>query len=326
MNPDQYTPDNYDAFISYRHDSGFFVAQVIFDKLILNGYSVFMDKRLERGEFEPQLRDAVEKSRNFILVLFPHDLDGCDREDDWLRKEADWACGVPNMNFIPVFCDNFTPTDELLKSLPEGLRTVLGSQKVELHKSITLDSELDWLCDISLKNANPVKPMINTVEFFNSNLNQKHHLSVKSIDMAFHGGGAWLRQGRQMDLMKQILQRRIPTRILINTPKAAQSITKHMHDSGAMYFTFQQLTQHWKRLAEENSEFLQVRACPIPLLRAYHNVRFSQSKNDRMHVKYYAYQNLNLDNAYEHELSSFSKYYDVYQKEFEYLWNESCEL
>lgn len=40
---EKYTPDNYDAFISYRHDTGFYMAQVIFDKLIQNGYSVFMD-------------------------------------------------------------------------------------------------------------------------------------------------------------------------------------------------------------------------------------------------------------------------------------------
>lgn len=40
---EKYAPDNYDAFISYRHDTGFYMAQVIFDKLVQNGYSVFMD-------------------------------------------------------------------------------------------------------------------------------------------------------------------------------------------------------------------------------------------------------------------------------------------
>lgn len=41
---EKYTPDNYDTFISYRHDTGFYMAQVIFDKLVQNGYSVFMCK------------------------------------------------------------------------------------------------------------------------------------------------------------------------------------------------------------------------------------------------------------------------------------------
>ena len=64
-----FSTDNYDAFISYKHQSGFYMAQVIYDKLIQNGYSVFMDKHLKRGEFEDQIKAAVEKSCNFILVL-----------------------------------------------------------------------------------------------------------------------------------------------------------------------------------------------------------------------------------------------------------------
>ena len=43
---DKVTPDNFDAFISYKHQSGFYMAQVIYDKLVQNGYTVFMDKRL----------------------------------------------------------------------------------------------------------------------------------------------------------------------------------------------------------------------------------------------------------------------------------------
>lgn len=58
---EKFTPDNYDAFISYKHQSGFYMAQVIYDKLVQNGYAVFMDKRLERGEFENQIKAAIEK-------------------------------------------------------------------------------------------------------------------------------------------------------------------------------------------------------------------------------------------------------------------------
>ena len=88
---EKFTPDNYDAFISYRHDTGFYMAQVIYDKLVQNGYSVFMDKRLKRGEFEPQIKTAVEKSRNFILVLFPGDLNNTNKENDWIRKDPSYG-------------------------------------------------------------------------------------------------------------------------------------------------------------------------------------------------------------------------------------------
>ena len=287
---EKHLPDNFDAFISYKHQSGFYMAQVIYDKLIQNGYSVFMDKRLERGEFEQQIKSAVEKSRNFILVLFPNDLDNCNADSDWLRKEAQWATATPNMNFIPVFCEGFE-TKNIKAELPECLQTALSFQNVVIHKDYALDTDLDKLCDIAMKNANPVKPLVNTVDFFHSNLNEKNHLSVKSIDMAFHAGAAWLRAGTQKDILDTIIQRNIPVRILVNTPEAAESIAKYMRDENALYFPFVQVIKLWKKYAAEHSDILQVRCCPIPLLRVYHNVKFHDDpeKNtyDRMHIKYY---------------------------------------
>lgn len=323
MNRSQnFQPENYDAFISYKHQSGFYMAQVIYDKLIQNGYSVFMDKHLKRGEFEQQIKDAVERTRNFILVLFPGDLDHSNDENDWLRKEAEWAVSTPNINFIPVFCDDFD-TRDISVELPDCLKKVLSSQSIKIHKDVAMDTDLDKLCDIALVNTNPVRPLVNTIDFFNSNLDDKSHLSIKSIDMAFHAGGAWLRAGTQKNILKKILGRKIPTRILINTPEAAESITKHMRDEEAIYVGFEQAVNRWKRYAEEHSDILQVRVSSVPLLRVYHNIKFNEDQvnntYDRMHIKYYAYQNINLDNSYEHELSSFSKYYKLYQNEFEFL-------
>lgn len=328
-NEKKFIPDNYDAFISYKHQSGFYMAQVIYDKLVQNGYSVFMDKRLERGEFEQQIKNAIEKSRNFILVLFPGDLDNSDSDGDWLRKEAEWAVATPNMHFIPVFCEGFE-TKNIKVDLPDCLKTAISFQNVVIHKDYSLDTDLDKLCDIALKNANPVRPLINTVEFFNSNLNEKSHLSVKGVDMAFHAGAAWLRAGTQKDILDAIIQRKIPIRILVNTPEAAESIAKYMRDEYALYFPFEQVIKLWGKYASDHAEFLQVRSCPIPLLRVYHNVKFNddpeKSTHDRMHIKYYVYQNMNLEKSFEHELSSFSKYYGIYQKEFEFLWNASTPI
>ncbi len=323
------TPENYDAFISYKHDSGFYMAQVIYDKLVHNGYTVFMDKHLERGKFEQQIKEAVEKSRNFILVLFPGDLDGSDKEEDWLRKEAQWAADTPNMNFIPVFCEDFKK-NEIKVALPQCLETALSFQNVLAHKDYSLDTDLDKLCDLALKNANPVRPLVNTKEFFNVNLNEKDHLTVKSVDMAFHGGGAWFRPDGQLGTLKAMIERKIPLRVLVNTPDAAESIARHMRDEDAFYMTFQQTTQKWKAYAEKHQDLIQVRVCDIPLLRVYHNIKFhdESGKNtyDRIHIKYYAYQNLDLEKSFEHEMSVFSRYYKIYQDEFEFLWNASTPL
>lgn len=324
-----FSPDNYDAFISYRHESGFYMAQVIYDKLVLNGYSVFMDKRLERGEFEPQIKTALQKSRNFILVVFPGDLDTCNKPGDWIRKECEWAANTPGMNFIPVLCDEFNKDDVRIK-LPPAVNKVLKSHGVVMHKDPALESDLDKLCDTALVNANPVRPLITTIDFFKNNINNPNKPHIKGIDMAFHGGGAWRRPGTQKDLLDDILKRKIPTRILINTPEAAESIAQYMRDYNGDYSTFENLNQRWKLLMQEHPRVLEVRACPIPLLRVYHSIRFKGKKehllHDRIHVKYYVYQNMNLEKSFEHEISAFSKYYELYQDEFEFLWNSSKPL
>lgn len=328
---------NFDAFISYKHSTGFYMAQVIYDKLVQNGYSVFMDKRLERGEFESQIKDALERSRNFIMVLFQGDLDKCDKEDDWLRKEANWAVSTPGINLIPVFCEGFD-TKNIKTQLPDSIKEVLKKQSVIMHKDYSLDKDLDELCDKFLENTNPVKPMINTEEFFKNNLHNKEHLQIKSIDMAFHAGAAWLRAGTKKDILDEIIQRKIKLRVLINTPEAAESIAKHMRDEMALYFPFEQVQKVWGNFASKHVEHLEVRVCPIPLIHVYHNIKVEVKKreddqknirentHDRMHVKYYVYNNTNLDKSFEHELSSFSKYYDIYQKEFEFLWNASTPI
>ena len=135
---------------------------------------------------------------------------------------------------------------------------------------------------------------------------------------------------KQKDILDEILERKIPTRILINTPEAAESIAKHMRDEDAIYVTFEQAADRWKRFAEKHPDVLQVRVSSIPLLRVYHNIKFNEDQvnntYDRMHIKYYIFQNMNLDNSYEHELSSFSKYYKLYQNEFEFLWNSSSPI
>ncbi len=320
--------NNYDAFISYKHQTGFYMAQIIYDKLVQNGYSVYMDKHLKRGQFEPQIKTAVEKSRNFILVLFPGDLDNAEKSDDWLRKEAEWATAIPTMNFIPVFCDGFDVRDIKI-TLPKALKTIIDTQAIIIHKDTALDSDLDKLCDAALINANPVRPLITTVDFFKNNLHD-HSRTIKGIDMSFHGGGAWLRPGINKDLLDEITGRKIPTRILINTPAAAESIAKHMRDEDAIYFSFKDLQKHWKKYMNDHSDTIEIRTTSIPLLRVYHNFKFNDDMNgnihDRMHIKYYVYKNLNLENSFEHELSAFSKYYNIYKREFEFLWESSIPL
>ena len=326
MNTVNSTTDYYDAFISYRHQTGFYMAQVIYDKLVYNGYSVFMDKTMSSGKFEDQICDAIKKSKNFIVVLFPGDFKSSNCT--WLRKEALTALNTPDINIIPVICDKFK-----LPLFPQPwMRTLLSHNGIDMHKDYSLDQDLDKLCDRFMKNANPVKPLITTVDFFNKNL-QASNSSLKplSVDMAFHAGAAWLRPGPEHEiLLNKLLKMDITKRVLVNSASSAESIAKHMRaKQPAVYTSFEEAIANWTQLAADNSNLLEVRVCDIPLIHVYHAIHYKNGDKGhygRVHVKYYAYNNTNLNKAFEHELSSFSNYYDIYNNEFEYLWELSKKV
>lgn len=323
----QQAPD-FDVFISYRHETGFYMAQIIYTRLIANGYTVFMDKTMNSGKFEEKIHSAIQNSRNFIVVLFPEDLPHCGNRDSWLNKEAGWAIECPNINIIPVMCDGFEWPNSA-NSLTDTMCQVMQNNGILVHKDYSLDADLDKLCDSFLKNVSPSKPRINTNDFFRYNLTQRDDLTVCGVDVAFHAGAQWLLPGEKNTLLRNSLKKNIPWRVLINTPEAAESIACNMRDENALYVSFDQARAQWKKLAAMYPDSLEVRECCIPLIHVHHNIRFADNTHKpygEMHIRYYAYNNLQLDNAYEHEVSSFSKFYAIYAEEFEFLWSQSRRL
>lgn len=319
----------YDVFISYRHDTGFYVAEIIYSRLILNGYTVFMDKNMASGEYTDKIYSAIKGCKNFISVLFPGDIEELKNSESWLCREAGWAveCKVPTI--IPVMCDGFK-WPESDDCLCESMREVKKNNGVILHKDSSLDKDLDKLCDVFLKNVSSSKPQITVTEFFEYNLNNREDYKVLGADMAFHAGAPWLMQGKKRDLLLDYIAHKIPCRVLINTPEAAESIAKYMRDEDAIYVPFDSARDKWQKMAAKYPEFLEVRECDIPLIHVHHGVHFesldTKSPFGDLHIRYYAYNNTRTDNAYEHRISSFSKHYSVYCDEFEFLWNKSKKL
>ena len=207
------------------------------------------------------------------------------------------------------------------------MKRVSENQGITVHKDYSLDADLDKLCDGFLKNVSPSKPQITTTDFFRYNLEQRTDFCVCGVDVAFHAGVPWLRPGEQHDLLLSSLKKGTPWRVLINTADAAESIARHMRDETASYTSFSDGRMEWKKLASLYPQLLEVRECNIPLIHVYHSVRFinEQSKHEygELHIKYYAYNNSRMDNAFEHKISSYSKYYSIYNEEFEFLWAQS---
>ena len=75
-------------FISYRREGGEIMAQLLYDKLIARGYTVFYDmESLKGGRFDSKLLEEIEKAEDFVLILPPHGLDRCISEGDWVHRE-----------------------------------------------------------------------------------------------------------------------------------------------------------------------------------------------------------------------------------------------
>ncbi len=103
-----------DIFISYRRKAGGLeTAGRIRDRLKGLGYSVFMDlHNMKTGEkFPPQIKNAIENCKDFILVLPPDAEDSTGKlinalESYWVRYEICYALSL-NKHIIPVQMDGY---------------------------------------------------------------------------------------------------------------------------------------------------------------------------------------------------------------------------
>lgn len=101
----------YDVFISYRRQGGGADARMMYDRLLSYGYTVSFDMdTLKNGNFNEELLKRVAECKNFVVLLsencFERTLNGCKREDDWLRIEIATAL-YNNKNIVTVMLPGF---------------------------------------------------------------------------------------------------------------------------------------------------------------------------------------------------------------------------
>jgi hypothetical protein len=116
--------DRFDAFISYRRETGSDLASLLQIQLENSFHKqIFLDvKELQVGNFDEALLHRIEETPNFILILSKSSLDRCEDKSDWLKREIMHAIKT-GRNIIPVLTDVFTfPSDELWAKLPQGMR------------------------------------------------------------------------------------------------------------------------------------------------------------------------------------------------------------
>lgn len=109
-----------DVFISYRRQGGIDIARNLYERLSLAGYNTFFDyDSMRDGMFNQQIFSAIEKSKDFVLVLTNGALDNCTDKNDWVRLEIEFAL-QHKKNIILVSPDVFV----FPKNLPDSINNI----------------------------------------------------------------------------------------------------------------------------------------------------------------------------------------------------------
>lgn len=135
--------EDFQIFISYRRDGGEFLAGRVSDKLTDMGYSVFYDvESMRAGQFNNQIYAAIDCCEDVLLVLPPYALDRCVDENDWVRKEIEYAL-ENNKNIIPLLMKDFS----FPQSMPDSIKDVALREGVVVD-SHYFDAMIERLCTL----------------------------------------------------------------------------------------------------------------------------------------------------------------------------------
>lgn len=186
----------YDIFISYRRDGGEVTARILRDSLTELGYRVFFDvESLRSGAFNTKLYSVIDECNDFILVLSPNALDRCKNQDDWVRREIEYAL-EKKKNVIPILLRNFSfPTDLplTLKDLPYQSGLVANLEYYDafiekLQEFLTTQKPVrkrfgDWLRKIKLVPALLAAALILAGLIFGISWMQKYPRTAKQVNL-----------------------------------------------------------------------------------------------------------------------------------------------
>ncbi|MCR5836618.1 MAG: toll/interleukin-1 receptor domain-containing protein, partial [Lachnospiraceae bacterium] len=256
----------YDAFISYRREGGFLMAQVIRERLKNKGINCFLDLEEDKaGYFDERLIEAINNSANFILILSKDALNRCGDENDWVRREIMVALNS-NKHIIPVRYSDFVWPKELNEKFPDELKLLENRQGVLMSQEYleaTIDKIVNYMIDISRKSnvANGIS--LKSSQFIREEILKE---GVHCVQMAFHAGAEWQRDSDKVDLLSLILEKKIKLQVLLNEPNSVEEICGNMRQPLKKYVSVEECVEEWTELAKSYPNIISVHVCKLPLL------------------------------------------------------------
>ena len=235
---------HFDGFISYRRESGFFVAQTV--KKLLEEKDIICHLDLEQdqvGEFDLRLLDAINNSSCLLLILTEGALDRCINEGDWVRREVMEAL-EKHIPIIPIEDRHFLWPVHLDDQFPKEFDRLKKMQRVPMVMEY-LTAVIDKLAAYMEpciqrkihKSSTVNEPPRATADFFLRGMNEPN---LQGVDMAFHAGVEWRRVSEKVELLNQLIERNIPVRILVNSADSVEDVCSHMAQKGKEYVGFEE--------------------------------------------------------------------------------------
>lgn len=145
--------NKYDVFISYRRVGGKEKARPLKSELEKRGYKVFLDfDDLKDSVFDKRIMDAIDEAPIFLIILSEHSLDRCKNEDDWVRKEIEYA-NKKNKHFVPVNPDK--EFKDFPEDIPNSVKECIGQ-----HQFSSIDFEQLFQLSIDKMVEDRIQPII----------------------------------------------------------------------------------------------------------------------------------------------------------------------
>lgn len=161
-NPFKKTIGHYDAFISYRRETGSELAQVIqakIDQITGGKKNVYVDvNELGKGQFDTALLGMIERTPNFIILLTPDSLNRCMNEGDWVRREISHAIKTEK-NIIPVMTGKFSFEGV---SLPPDIATLPIYNAVQ-YSHLNVHGSIVRILSFMVNEPQPTPPVVDPI-------------------------------------------------------------------------------------------------------------------------------------------------------------------
>lgn len=319
----------YDAFISYRRDNGFLMAQVIHDRLKERGVNCFLDlEELKSGRFDEKILQSIQDAAVFILVLPKNALDRCINEEDWLRQEILGALQY-HKPIIPVMYDGFEWPQKWPDGIPEEMANiskmtgVSGSKEylpAMIEKLISyMPEEIREKVLEQPHHKNVAELTENTASFFKKAIEEIR--DIMDVGMAFHSGSDWRKDTDKLDILSYLLENKVRIRVIANAAETIESMVSTMKSPLKKYSGFNESLLDWTELEQRFPDCISVRVATVPLLHRLYVVKGNE--HGYAHVKFYTHGNYRPENDFRACFSDDMPEYELFTNEFEYLWEHS---